>query len=593
MQKRNRESILTMLRDKLVAYLEQNHPFLDSQEGDGSFEFALRSALQQSQKFITTDPTISGLVGQMLEVIGLDVPIGVAVEYAAYRVAITGEIPKDDPISIGMFYDYVVRPVVVAQQEMVFAIAEFHPDLSPQDRNIMDVGTRIAWLFDEIFSKWWQYVVIPYQTGIAQDPSLKEAFKSGPFQNKYAILVDERGLPIAEPLTQEMLGRCREIPFAEAFPLEVHTVLDEIGDLERRLPSGSTWQGYLHALSDALTNTDLGKMEELWAEVDIRWVEDIGPEKLVPAHMMEDGYHHPIQISPEWRIMLRTGQFAREIASVRTGVAAFGKEIGDDEALTKLAKVDAAVFITAIAGGCGIDFRFAGQSVPNRPEAQMSGMKVFLDGEAMEQRHHRFENVVRACADEETCAWVLPLLNLRFHVSSVVSHEFAHPLQIIKKLIDAFGANKSGIEEGKATLEGIFGQEKGMSTEPNFYPQLSAYLLGEILRRFDKRAAQDPTLRPYLNEAMMIVTSLTRHGIISCVGGKIHMDRNSPIMVALHGPTSRLVDAYREVDLGDAMQVIADFAPGIEEDEDISTFYRVVNANLHPEELTSGCDQDA
>ncbi len=590
---------LRKLRLDLESLLRGSHPFSLHSESLGAppvprdiFETDFQKCLAQSEAFVMESKAVSRLIGMMLETIGLDVPIDVAVEYAARRMSTGEELPKDNPVTVGQFYDHVVLPVIKAQQDVVLGLITVHPELAFGERLIMRSGVKLARLFDEIFSAWWQYVIIPYQMGIAQDPTLKEAIREGPLNNRYAVIADSTGSPIKKPLTQELLASCREIPLATAFPRQIRRIRVELDLLQEDLAEfhlAVVYQRYFNALSSALRNRDLEKMEDLWHAVDVAWV-GIRPERVMPVHMMENGYHHPRQVTPEFRILWRSESFQEEIALVRKGMERFGSRIGDDLVQTKLNRIDIGTFNTVLAGGC-VDFRIAGQSVPNRPDVQKLGMKIFLDSDTMEKRHLKFVNLVKACADGETSAWTSEAMNLAFHVCVVTSHEFAHPFLITERVIEAFDQDKPTFEEGKATLFGIMGLEEiNQEYGSDFYRTLSAYLLGEILHRFDKRRAQDPTFRPYLNEAMMIATSLLQREVIVLVDGKIHMNQDwcsTPgVVQVLKEVTDKLIAAYRQADiclaegLSLALGVVDEFAPGVE-DPKLQALYEIVNRNLY------------
>jgi len=602
--------ILGKLRDQLQDFLMKNHPFLMEiplemgRDSVDTFETDILSAFARSESFLMNDPTISAIVTQALKVIGMDASIEVAVEYAARRLSTQGELPKKNPVAVGLFYDYVVLPILRVQQLMTRNIICIHPGLLPYEKAIMREGVEIARLFDVLFSKWWKYVVIPYQLGIAKDPTLKETIKAAcSFTNCYAVLWDQEGFPIVDPMTREILANCQEIPLAKAFPLEIDEICERLEDLKAELEQWSVetmtpYHDYFNALSIALSNRELEKMEELWKAVDVTWVQ-IGPERVVPVHMMENGYHHPHQISPEFDIRLRSQAFRKEIDATRHGMNLLGANIEDELVQDKLTRTDIGMFITVASGGMGIDFRFAGQSVPNRPEVQKLAMKIFLDLESMRQRQIRCLGMIESCADAETIAWASRAMTLSVDIGAVAGHEFAHPFLITEMVTEVFGSQKPRFEEGKATLLGIMGLHEAKSDfGPGFYPALSAHILGVILRRFDKRAAENPTFSPYLNEAMMIATSLMRAGIITCIDGKVHMDQarslTPDVVNNLQNVSLQLIRAYREANdefkltpedihpaLTSALKVVTEFAPGIEEDPNLRLLFSTVNHNMY------------
>ncbi len=571
-------------------FLLEKHPRIGSERMMGvPFQETVKKALKESDDFFMKDASVNDFIMKMVDLMGFDAPLMACVEYAARRTNERESLPKGNPVILGTFYDKVVLPCMQAQNKMLGRIVFLHLDLNKTERLIMLSGYNIGLGFDALFAKWWKWVTIPYRQGLEENDKLKDSIKESKFKDHYSILVKDDGSFIEEPLTKKLLESCQEKPLALVFPEEIRFIrANLLYVLENLHQDQKAYRDYFNALYRALGNVDLSSMEDLWTEVDLAWVR-IGREKrVVPVHMMEWGYHHPVQISPEYRVSFRLTDYSDEISLMRKAMEQYGINVDGEVAKARLDGIDVGAFFTVVNGGQGIDFRFAGQSVPNRPKAQAKGMKIFIDLDSMDKRLARFKSLLKSCLSEETLSWALLASDLDLQFCAVTSHELAHPLLITENLLEVFGTEKPKFEETKATLFGIIGIQNAIkenSLDQSVYLKLSAYLLGDIIRRLEKHHFEDPTMKPYTNTAMTLVTVLIPQGLLTIQNEKLHMDKeiagSDRIINALIEVSNRLVRAYKDVDLDGALKVVTDFAPGLDENN-IAAVYWVVNKNLHP-----------
>jgi len=301
MNEKTKRAFLTILRTGLKRFLVKSHPFVgcvpakNGKRSTHTFKEDLREVLDGSEIFIMSNPTISALVSLALEVIGLDVSTEIAVEYTACRMSTKGELPKENPILLGLFYEYIVFPVMRIQQLAVQNLIKGHPRLLPEERIIMRRGENIAQLFDVLFFKWWRCIVIPYQLSIARDPAFEKADRNEDFENCYAILGNMENFPIGEPLTHKLLATWLGSPLSETFPSEIKSILSEITHLQIELNRSiektvdlAAPRNYFSALFEVLSSTKLEVMEELWGKVDVAWTQ-IDSENAALVHMTKNG----------------------------------------------------------------------------------------------------------------------------------------------------------------------------------------------------------------------------------------------------------------------------------------------------------------
>ena len=582
---------LKVLKTKFREYLRRSHARLQSKIAKGfslTFPEAAKRTIEITEKFLMEDKKVGIYIKNLRDKIGfVAASPRTCIEYAARQTCQGKSLPKDDPKILASFYELIVQPCMQFKSDALKSLVFGHPELDKSERQILSIGFYIAQEFDKIFEKWWKQVVVPYRTSPLSDKELKELIRKSRKNNPYSVLVSPNYTPITTSLTPKLIKSAREIPLAKAFPEEISKARAYLLYLVDQLsPREKEYQEYFRALYKALGNEDLKNMEKLWLRVDKTWVKISHKKRALPVHMMEDGYHDPFRISPEFRVMFRSTEFADVIAIMRRSMKKFASLIEDKIGLVKIDNIDIGTFFTVVNGGCSIDFRFAGQSVPNRPKAQKLGMKIFLDGASMEIRLEHHKRLLEFCLDKETSSWAVPALKLDIMYALVAGHEFAHPLLVTDKLIKSFGEHKPEVEEGKATLFGVAGIQKAIESGhwgPSTHLGLSACLLSEGIRGMDKNSFDNPTFSPYANEAMMILSVLRRHNLITIARGKLHMDKKSAASGKIAGIlfdklTSPLISAYKAASLPRALKIVKNFAN--RNSREIKSTYEIVNANL-------------
>ncbi|MFA5050603.1 MAG: hypothetical protein WC499_00595 [Patescibacteria group bacterium] len=552
----------------------------------------LKEMMDSVDYFLINDKKIRNQIAKIIIAIDFNVPVDLAVEYAARRTNTAGaQLPKDDAVKLSFFYSLVVRPCQDAIHAALKDVCMACPNILAFDEEnfIAEAGYKIGTLFDDLFSKWWKWVVIPFRTSKLSADELKELIQKFGKTDKYSVLARGPNNPYTKPLTAKQIEKAKQIPLVEMFPIEINGIAKILKQLAKNLPDDTDYREYFLALRTALINKDLEQMETLWIEVDKKWIEISSDRRLIPVHMMESDYEVPIRVAPEYRLLWRTGCHAKELGLMRKEMSDLAKKF-DPRAVEKIKRTDVGVFLTILASGSNIDFRLAGQSVPNYPEAQALGMKVFLDQESMKQRFHGFQSLIQKVLDPESSTWAMKFLKEEFAYLDVFGHEFGHCFCINERLIEVFGDNKSKVEEMKATLLDIEGVRQAIENgslsdeiRKEAFSSLAAMIISHLIRMLEQSNFNNPTVAPYVNECMGILNKLMAASIITVTeSGKLHVDTkrtdNDLIAEHLFVLTRKLISIYDEYDLKELHNFVYHLCN--RDGWNIQKAYKAINDNL-------------
>lgn len=189
--------------------------------------------------------------------------------------------------------------------------------------------------------------------------------------------------------------------------------------------------------------------------VDIAMVAFGSDHKLVPMHGIEAGYEHPFCVSPEFRLCVRSDLQASLIASFRQGTVDFAKLISPSpDAISdlkgKFGHIDVAAFYDIIRSGVALNFRYAGQCAPNRPDVQNTyGGRIFIELTQPALMCKKLRGLIKKHCVPDTAAQLMPLIMPDGHWEHTLGHEFFHPFGRSIKIDDALGDAEELLEEAK------------------------------------------------------------------------------------------------------------------------------------------------
>lgn len=316
--------------------------------------------------------------------------------------------------------------------------------------------------------------------------------------------------------------------YADEFPEEVNAIGATITQMTEELrgvdqPESINLADYYDAFGNAITSQNTMEHEGLWKLVDQKWMKVSG--RMQPIHPMES-YVDPngLLVEPDLALTFRDDRHEaaaiNELTEVtkRNMIGYLLEKYGDKKSLqTSVGPMQASIagVFTSQLAGRRLDFRPAGQNIPNRSDVRIKdGVKIFIDSETMHQRwlvqreilvKIYGEEVVKKQFDSE------PDL-IRFAAGiHVAGHEVAHNAFVQEDTRDLIGAGQyAQIEEHKAdtTILAAASEWLDFNEQRTF---LKGIFAGEVRSLSLKN---DESRKPYYNSAVFIINKMIDAGIV-------------------------------------------------------------------------------
>ncbi len=434
-----------------------------------------------------------------------DSPLNEIVKYVADQKS---AIDKSDPELTLRFLLHYIVPVFELEQDAVFDAIEKIDDISEDEKRLFFDCAVLAEFTDRFWAKWFEKVAVPYQLlREAEQQHYCELVKDVLAQNDYTAFTYDKAK-----------GCMERVSWARSFPGEIADILSILEVLKETPLEGLG--PYFSALHTAYACEDIAKLEDRWTKVDEAWVRIPRSSRLVPVHGMEPGYEHPFGVSPEFRLEVRTGDCKDMMQKIRASTLEHAEAIGLSAELLKvlsqkLERIDISVFTGALRAGTSLNFRIAGQAVPNRQNVLQEGGRIFVDKASGPRAAKRYiENIEKHCT-QDTRDVLVPLITGDAQLAATTSHEYAHPVGRTKESDEGLGAEVMKLcEEAKATLLGVLAEEyedRGAAHRLS----LVANTVGRVLRFMDKTELENSTFAPYVRENVASATTLLESGVMS------------------------------------------------------------------------------
>ena len=355
--------------------------------------------------------------------------------------------------------------------------------------------------------------------------------------------------------------------YAEEFPEEVNAIGATITQMTEELrevdhPESIYLADYYDAFRNAITSQNPMEHEGLWKLVDQKWMKVSG--RMQPIHPMES-YVDPNGLLVEPNLALTFRDDRAEAAAIneltevtkRNMIGYLSEEYSDKKSLqTSVGPMQASiagVFVSQLAGR-RLDFRPAGQNIPNRSDVRIKeGVKIFLDSETMHQRWKiqrdlligMFgEDFVKTQFDNESN--LIPFA-AGIHIAG---HEVAHNAFIQEDTRDLIGAGQyAQIGEHKADTIILTAAPEWLDlNEQRTF--LKAIFAGEVRNLASKN---DESHKPYYNSAVFIINQMVDAGIVFRNEQGWHYDDSEAklskfFMNAINIMMTELVPVYDERD---------------------------------------------
>lgn len=377
---------------------------------------------------------------------------------------------------------------------------------------------------------------IEFQNDIQSNPFYKKLESMDPKAAKK--LLEEKGVLDGKKqylyvnLVEHENGSIEMVPYSAAYKDRVDAIAGIMEHMIEELdqvkgdPEAKVFAEYYQAYQTALTSPDVDQHEGLWQDLDKKWLKIKG--RMQPIHMMESYSDSTgLRVEPDFAL-----QFLDERERHITNMANETKEkmtavlsdiFGESETLVQSVpsmKASIVGAFTTLIGGRRLDFRPAGQNLPNRPEVRKDGVKIFIDMETMRQRWEDSKELLykvfgQSYVDDNfKPEEILPVsAGVR-----VAGHEVGHNAFIVEDTRTKMGADiYQDVEEHKADMSII-------TTVPEFLSPEEQRLFLKGLFTADLRILAikniDPSRKPYVNSALVSINAMHEAGILELQDGQ-------------------------------------------------------------------------
>lgn len=523
---------------------------------------AVAEALDAVAAHLLVSPAVRAYLEALPKGPGTNCPDSDVGELVRYIAITKGQIDKSDPYLNVRFLRTFVSPMFEFEREEVRRALARCADASEFEQRLVSIATRLGTLHDELYLKWFTQVAAPYQALDAKGQAryVEKAKEVLAPQFDYTVHNYDPGQ-----------GFGLRLPMAVAFKEEIDRIASLLFDASILcLNAGHAELGaYFDTLRNAYSCTDFGEVEKAWTAVDQAWVRIPQTDRLLPVHGMESGYDHPFGVMPEFRLEVRTKYLEDEIELRRRGSLEHAQAIGLSDALIgeargRLSRTDVAVFYAAIRAGSAINFRYAGQAVPNRMEVQAVGSRIFVDKAANKRMTEIYkEAYVQHVAPSSTS--LVELITPLAMQEHTLFHEFAHPQGRTMASDQAMGGSlMKCLEEGKASLMGVGAEEWRVKGDPAVRLELVVLTVVRLFRMFNKNVLENPTMAPYVRENRAAAFTLFETGVIrtSEQGLEIDVERakSAAWFEALHTFYTDVINAYQSHDVSRLQELTEHYA---------------------------------
>lgn len=213
-------------------------------------------------------------------------------------------------------------------------------------------------------------------------------------------------------------------------------------------------------------------------------------------------------------------------------------------------RADVAEFVRLIASGADHLFRFGGQSVPNRQEVSVDGVRVLLDNSAPERRAKQYAEYIRKHGTKSLADALSSLVTGEKLRAFIVGHELAHVVGRTAQTDEALSDDLGLCEEMKATLLSFVTIcNSSLATQE----EVIALIVARILHTMRQEELDDQTFQPYVREGLAMATILCAIGVIAVTDEGVALDsecaQQGTFLSYFCSLVERVIGAYHEVNV--------------------------------------------
>jgi hypothetical protein len=392
---------------------------------------------------------------------------------------------------------------------------------------------------------------------------LQELLKKDEFNNHYTIItLDEDG---------EFTANAYIDFFEDSLGKVISAMNTWVGDLRTITNLTDNQRRYIEYLShyiQCLSEDSIDLLEDKWTQLDQKWVAI--QHSLQIVHDIEYGYGDPLRVKiiPDFSLRFLDEQYSKQnqrLQEVRDVLVDYYKprksalsEIG----IHALQNSFAGIYYVPVRTGMPIHFRFAGQSIPNRPKVRAKeGIKIYFDPVSYKMRLEEVEEYIKKLFRDKSL--VDRLDPIKSIVNDIAAHEFGHAIYGLESIVGEDGLDsetKSLLEEPRAELTAVTTlqllYEKSILSKNELKDAVFGFMATD-LRRFANYKSE--ATRPYTISAMYNYRVYEKTSYLSIVDGELIVDESKvfEVLEILQKKFNEILDAEDAKDV-DKLQNILD-----------------------------------
>ena len=498
-----------------------------------------------------------------------DSPIKELVEYVGMQ---SGNIDKSDSDVNLAFLKNIVMPVIETEQDQVLRVVVFEDktDATLLEKLLIEKGVDLARAIDRLWIKWFKKVVIPWQKlDETSRKNYKKIFQDNLNHFDYTVFEIEKN---------KIVNRQTWI---EAFPQEIKIIVDILKELssDRLVQEDLVLYKYIESLCLAYECKEIDELEERWANVDRAWIEISSSCRAFFVHGIENGYEHPVCVSPEFRLVVRTQEAREIIEQFRKATVVHTKHLGTKEEVQllfdRLREIDISVFVASIRGGVSANFRGSGQVAPNREDIMATGGKIFLDNKSSSKVSAEiYKKELRDNCLISVTEKLRDLITPEAMTLHTITHEYFHPVGKTVERTRVLGDAGLSLEEGKATLGGILVAKKE-GIDP---VELLAVAVARVCRFMHKEKVGDLSVASYVRENMIAATTMFNSGvtILQKDGIAVKLEKLPAWFDEIEDFIKKILGAYQRASIEEIIEMEKEYC-NIDEGSSIAELINWVN----------------
>jgi len=399
------------------------------------------------------------------------------------------------------------------------------------DTILIKYSSEISDGYDVYYKKWLQSVrnsdaaekILEMQK--EDEAGLSKLIKEKGLDNQYTIIILKN-------------GEFEDVPYSVFFENELRPILDtfdkmtnEMDKLDDLSAEQKILVQNLKQYRKCLALSDRDQLDAEWEKLDEMWMDDKYPVQVV--HDIEYAYGDPLKVKviPDFSLRFADSEYSdvnRRIEDIHELLIKYYENRGTEivqKGIEAFKTSRAAAYYIPFQSAMSLQFRFAGQSIPNRTEVRRKkGVKIYFDPVTMRQREKQMKKALeKVFGAKEILDKVNIVPFMIFHLSA---HEFGHaiyPVDLMESVLD--GVTSSLLEEARADMTAYTAINLARKTGRYAESELKSALFNSMV--FDLRRYvlwDSETLKPYRYSAMNAYKVFEKTGYLSVKDDRLVLD---------------------------------------------------------------------